>query len=90
LPKPSVGQHGTLQALVEKLKEKLSVLANDIVQNGPDPSNLPIRGVEPLRTIAARHQNVYHFGGRFKCACCTRAHSGGESNSLPAAFGRYP
>ncbi|MEO8378863.1 MAG: hypothetical protein ABI779_04285 [Acidobacteriota bacterium] len=47
IAQPNVGQHAALRALSEKLKTKLSVLAADIVQNGVDPSNLPIVMPQP-------------------------------------------
>lgn len=42
LPLPNTGQREAQRALSEHQKQKLLVLATDIVKNGLDPSNLPI------------------------------------------------
>jgi hypothetical protein len=47
IAQPNVGQHAALRALAEKLKTKLSTLAQDIIENGLDPSNLPIVMPQP-------------------------------------------
>lgn len=54
ITQPNAGQHKSLQALAEHLGPKLKVLAEDIVDNGLDPSNLsivmPVAGT-PLRYV---------------------------------------
>lgn len=53
ISQPNEGQNRALQALAEHLGLKLQVLAADIVENGLDPSNLPI--VMPVVGTPLRH-----------------------------------
>src|SRR6266576_6128895 len=53
ISQPNSGQHRALEALAEHLGTKLVTLAADIVQNGLDPSNMPI--VMPVVGPPVRH-----------------------------------